>query len=132
MPKRSSKPTETPAGRFAYEGLERSMHEKARLGIMTSLLTHPEGLSFNDLKQLCELTDGNLSRHLEVLQDDGLITLQKQSGPGRSTTVCQLSPAGRQRFLEYIEALQRVVADAAEAAKGNASSPSRLGFSANG
>ena len=132
MPKRSSKPTESPNGRFAYEGLERSMHEKARLGIMTSLLTHREGLSFNDLKKLCELTDGNLSRHLDVLQEDGLIIQQKQTGPGRATTLCQLSPAGRKRFLEYIEALQRVVADASAAARETASSPSRLGFSPNG
>ncbi|MES1213362.1 MAG: transcriptional regulator, partial [Singulisphaera sp.] len=49
-------------GRFAYQGLERVLHEKARLGIMTSLVTRPEGLLFNDLKRLCDLTDGNLSR----------------------------------------------------------------------
>ena len=46
-------------GRFAYEGLERVIHEKARLSIMSSLATHPEGLLFNDLKDLCSLTDGN-------------------------------------------------------------------------
>ena len=54
------------SGRFAYEGLERVLHEKARLGIMTSLVTRPEGLLFSELKHLCALTDGNLSRHLEV------------------------------------------------------------------
>lgn len=129
MPKRSPKPTENSSGRYAYQGLERSMHEKARLGILTSLLTHREGLSFNDLKQLCELTDGNLSRHLEVLQEDGLITQQKQTGSGRSMTICQLSPAGRKRFLEYLEALQRVITDASEAAKAPSSAASRLGFS---
>lgn len=129
MPKRSPKSNEPQTGRFAYEGLERSMHEKARLGIMTSLLTHREGLTFVDLKQLCELTDGNLSRHLDVLQEEGLIIQQKQTGPGRATTLCQLSPLGRKRFLEYIEALQRVVADASEAAKKHVATASRLGFS---
>ena len=49
-------------GRFAYEGLERALHEKARLGIMTSLIMRPEGLLFSDLKRLCALTDGNLSQ----------------------------------------------------------------------
>ena len=41
------------AGRFAYDGLERVIHEKARLGILSSLATHGEGLLFNDLKELC-------------------------------------------------------------------------------
>ena len=57
------------AGRFSYQGLDRVMHEKARLGIMASLAAHADGLLFNDLKQLCSLTDGNLSRHLGVLAD---------------------------------------------------------------
>ena len=47
-------------GRFAYEGLERIIHEKARLGILTSLVAQPKGLLFNELKDLCALTDGNL------------------------------------------------------------------------
>ena len=54
------------SGRFAYDGLERVFHEKARLGIMTSLVTNPRGLVFSDLKEFCALTDGNLSRHLQV------------------------------------------------------------------
>ena len=56
-----------PTGRYAYDGLERIFHEKARLGIMTSLVTHSRGLIFSDLKELCQLTDGNLSRHLQIL-----------------------------------------------------------------
>ena len=62
-------------GRFAYDGLERVFHEKARLGIMTSLVTNPRGLIFSDLKELCHLTDGNLSRHLQVLHEAGLSAL---------------------------------------------------------
>ena len=64
-------------GHFAYEGLDRIMHEKARLGIMTSLLTHPDGLLFNDLKELCLLTDGNLSRDIKVLNEAGLVEIWK-------------------------------------------------------
>jgi len=56
-------------GRFAYDGLDRVLHEKARLGILTSLVAHPEGLKFGELRGLCSLTDGNLSRHLDVLRD---------------------------------------------------------------
>ena len=62
-----------PRGRFAYEGLDRVLHEKARLGILTSLAAHSEGLLFCDLKQLCDLTDGNLSRHLRVLEEAELV-----------------------------------------------------------
>src|SRR5262249_53567337 len=57
-------------GRYAYDGLDRVLHEKARLGILISLSTHPEGLTFVELKQLCGLTDGNLSRHLDMLARD--------------------------------------------------------------
>jgi DNA-binding MarR family transcriptional regulator len=121
--KRESKAADRTSGRFAYEGLSRSMHEKARLGIMTSLLTHPEGLSFNDLKSLCDLTDGNLSRHLDVLQEDGLVTVHKDQAGHRSKTTCRLTPQGRRRFLEYLGELQRVVTDAAEAATARASRP---------
>ena len=67
MKKKKTERAEQP-GRFAYEGLDRVLHEKARLGIMTSLVGRPEGLIFADLKRLCALTDGNLSRHLDVLR----------------------------------------------------------------
>ena len=55
-----------PSGQFAYEGLDRVIHERARLAILSSLASHDAGLSFNDLKDLCALTDGNLSRQLQV------------------------------------------------------------------
>ena len=50
------------AGRYAYEGLDRLIHERARLAILSSLASNEAGLTFNDLKDLCALTDGNLSR----------------------------------------------------------------------
>ena len=72
--RKAAAPGDDASGRFAYDGLERVFHEKARLGIMTSLVGHPKGLIFSDLKELCALTDGNLSRHLQVLHE---------AGPGR-------------------------------------------------
>jgi DNA-binding MarR family transcriptional regulator len=104
--------SESESGRFAYDGLNRVIHEKARLGILTSLATHPEGLLFNDLKQLCALTDGNLSRHLAVLSDAGLVEVWKGVKNKRPQTLCRLTNEGRERFLEYIEVLESVVADA--------------------
>ena len=62
---------------FSYDGLDRVMHEKARLGVLSSLVAHPKGLAFSDLKQLVGLTDGNLARHLQVLQEAGLVDITK-------------------------------------------------------
>jgi DNA-binding MarR family transcriptional regulator len=107
----------TDPGRFAYEGLERVMHEKARLGMLTSLMAHPDGLLFGELKELCSLTDGNLNRHLKVLQEAGLIEVWKGIKHNRPQTLCRMTSEGRKRFLEYIEALERVIADAAKAAE---------------
>ena len=101
----------TAGGRFEYRGLERIMHEKARLSILTSLATHPEGLVFNDLKELCTLTDGNLARHLQALQEAELIEVWKRP----KSTLCRLTADGRVRFVAYIEELERVVRDAAAA-----------------
>ena len=100
-------------GRFAYEGLERVLHEKARLGILTSLLSHPEGLLFGDIKDLCTLTDGNLSRHLQVLYQDGLIEMWKGFENRRPQTLCRLTQVGRERFVSYLQELERVLQDAA-------------------
>ena len=69
--------TEANSAPFSYDGLDRVIHEKARLGLLTSLMAHPKGLAFADLKQLCGLTDGNLSRHLQVLQEAGLVEVTK-------------------------------------------------------
>lgn len=105
------------AGRYAYDGLDRTIHEKARLGILTSLAAHPGGLLFGDLKELCSLTDGNLSRHLQTLQEAGFIEVWKRFQHKRPQTLCRLTDLGRQRLLAYITELERVVADAAAAAQ---------------
>jgi DNA-binding MarR family transcriptional regulator len=99
-------------GRYAYDGLDRVLHEKARLGIMTSLATRPQGLSFNELKQACALTDGNLNRHLDVLHKAGLVTVEKGYEGRRPLTTCRLTAEGRKRFLEYLGLLEQVIRDA--------------------
>ena len=96
-------------GAYSYDGLDRVLHEKARLGILTSLFTHPEGLIFGEIKALCALTDGNLSRHLQVLEREELVEIIKESGSGRPKTTCLLTPSGRDRFQNYLEELQAVL-----------------------
>lgn len=112
--KGKAEPPPSGAGRFSYEGLDRVMHERARLGILASLAAHAGGLLFNDLKQLCTLSDGNLSRHLAVLSEAGLVEVWKGASGPRPQTMYRLTPDGRRRFAEYISVLENVVADAQE------------------
>ncbi len=104
-------------GRFAYEGLDRVIHERARLSVLTSLITNPKGLPFNDLKQLCALTDGNLSRHLSVLEEAKMVEIIRGHDRNRPQTICRISASGRKRYLEYLTTLEQVVRDAADGAK---------------
>jgi DNA-binding MarR family transcriptional regulator len=117
-------------GRFAYDGLERVFHEKARLGIMTSLISQPRGVIFADLKELCHLTDGNLSRHLQVLNEAGLVEIWKGYHKKRPQTLCRVTDEGRRRFFDYINVLETVVKDASKAGRvSNAGLSVAEGFS---
>lgn len=107
----------SPEGRFAYEGLDRVIHERARLSVLTSLITNPKGVTFGDLKQFCSLTDGNLSRHLRVLEEAEIVEITKGVDKNRPLTVCRITPSGRKRYLEYLETLEQVVRDASKGAK---------------
>jgi DNA-binding HxlR family transcriptional regulator len=109
MKNKSPKPT----ARFAYEGLDRVIHERARLSVLTSLITHPNGLSFVELKQLCALTDGNLARHLQVLEEEKMVSLTKEADIGRALTTARITAAGRKRYLHYLTILEQVVRDSA-------------------
>ena len=104
-------------GRFAYDGLDRVIHEKARLSVVTSLVAHPKGLVFGNLKQMCGLTDGNLSRHLQVLEEAGLISIEKGYDRNRPQTVVRITSQGRTRYLDYLAVLEQVVRDAASATR---------------
>ncbi len=115
LSKRGTKKGGSP--RFAYDGLDRVIHERARLSVLTSLITHSKGLSFGDLKQLCALTDGNLNRHLLVLEDANLIAIAKGVQNNRPQTFCRITALGRKRYVEYLAVLEQVLVDAATAVK---------------
>ena len=112
-----SRDTRSSEGRFAYEGLDRVIHERARLSVLTSLVTNPRGVSFGDLKELCSLTDGNLSRHLQVLERENMVEIAKGIDHNRPLTVCRITTTGRKRYLEYLATLEQVVRDAAKGTK---------------
>ncbi len=105
--------------RFAYDGLDRVIHERARLSVLTSLISHAKGLPFGELKQLCALTDGNLNRHLTVLEEAGLITISKGMERNRPQTLSRITPLGRRRYIDYLAVLERVVLDASAAVRSD-------------
>ena len=96
-----------------YPLLERISHEPGRLTIMSNLLGAPNGLTFTELKSLCELTDGNLSRHLKALEKAKAITVKKRFVKKRPQTKVALSRPGREDFMTYLQALEAELLDAA-------------------
>jgi len=79
---------------------------------MTSLVTHPKGLTFSELKGFCSLTDGNLNRHLQVLVNAKLVVVTKLSGGNRRQTWCRSTALGRKRYVEYLVVLEQLLKDA--------------------
>jgi len=100
---------------FAFAGLDRLFHERARLGIVTSLAGSAEGLAFSELKRLCGLTDGNLSRHLAALEEADYVALSKDQGEGRPVTLCRLTRLGRERFISYLGVLEEALKEGTRA-----------------
>jgi DNA-binding MarR family transcriptional regulator len=99
-----------------YDALQRVFHEPHRLAIMSALLSVPGGLTFSQLRDELGLTDGNLSRHLKALQDADAIRMDKTFAANRPRTTVFLSKEGRSRFLDYLDALEEVLAQAASRA----------------
>jgi DNA-binding MarR family transcriptional regulator len=114
--KKASAKSQSPSP-FAYDGLSRIIHERARLGVLTCLVTHPKGLPFPQMKKLCALTDGNLNRHLQVLQDAQLVSPAKGPDRERPQTIYRITALGRKRYLEYLAVLEQVILDGTPAAK---------------
>ncbi len=101
-----------------YGGLKRIFHEPSRLAIMSALSAAINGLSFSELKSECNLTDGNLNRHLKVLEEAGAITIQKTKVGRKFRTMVFLTNSGREQFIEYLKVLEEVLLKAAEALTG--------------
>ena len=91
--------------------LDRVIHEKRRMAIMSMLAAAPE-LSFTDMRDTLEMTDGNLTTHIRTLQQAGYVTVSKSYQKNRSLTTCALTSAGRKAFGEYVALLERIVRQA--------------------
>jgi DNA-binding HxlR family transcriptional regulator len=112
-PPRPAAPAATDSGApgvlGAVPALDRLIHERLRLGIVSALAVN-ESLTFNELKHLLGTTDGNLSVHARKLEEAAYITCSKYFEGRQPRTEFRLTPAGRealQRYLDYMESLIR-------------------------
>ena len=90
------------------DDIDAIIHERVRLAIVSALAVAPE-LSFNELKAMLSLTDGNLSAHSRTLEDAGYIVLEKTFRGRRPHTSMRLSPKGRRAFERYVGTLRRII-----------------------
>jgi DNA-binding transcriptional ArsR family regulator len=90
------------------EGLDPLLHERGRLAIVSVLAATPR-LTFTELRGALEMTDGNLSVHLQKLEEKGYVTIDKQFVGRRPQTSCQLTRQGRQAFQRYLDHLEALV-----------------------
>ena len=91
--------------------LDRVFHERGRLAICSALVAQTGGVSFSQLLETCDLTDGNLNRHLHALAEEGIVKTERRTGNGRPQTMVTITHTGRTRFLAYIDALEAIVRD---------------------
>lgn len=91
--------------------LDRVIHEKGRLPIVSMLAATPE-LSFTEIRDALKMTDGNLSVHLRTLQEAGYVAVTKSYQNRRPLTTCALTAAGREAFRHYVDLLEAIVAQA--------------------
>ena len=88
--------------------LDRVIHEKGRLAIMSMLAASPE-LSFTEMRDALKMTDGNLTTHIRTLQEAGYVSVTKSFQNNRPLTTCSLTPSGKRAFTSYINLLEQIV-----------------------
>ena len=91
--------------------LDRVIHEKGRLALMSLLAASPE-LSFTELRDTLNMTDGNLNTHIRTLQEAGYVSVTKAYQNNRPLTTCSLTAGGRKAFAEYVDLLEQVLKQA--------------------
>lgn len=91
-----------------FLNLDRVIHEKGRLGIMSLLASTPE-LSFTELRDTLDMTDGNVTTHIRTLQEAGYVSVAKSYQNNRPLTTCSLTAKGQKAFTAYIDLLEKIV-----------------------
>ena len=92
----------------AFLQLDRVIHEKGRLAIMSMLAASPE-LSFTEMRDSLKMTDGNLTTHIRTLQEAGYVSITKSFQNNRPLTTCSLTASGKRAFTNYINLLEQII-----------------------
>lgn len=98
-----------------YAALERTYHEPGRLAIMSILCAAEKGLAFPELRDACALTDGNLNRHLKVLEEARAVQVDKSFVGLKPRTLIRVTRRGLDEFQEYLRALEEALKTARKA-----------------
>ncbi|HWJ92605.1 MAG TPA: transcriptional regulator [Flavisolibacter sp.] len=96
------------AGKNPISGLNKVFDNRVRLGVMSILMVNDE-INFNDLKQLLEVTDGNLATHLQTLDESGFIKVHKGFVGKKTNTTYSITKVGEKAFREHIEGLEKMI-----------------------
>lgn len=89
-------------------GLNKTFDNRIRLGVMSIVMVN-DGISFNDLKQLLEVTDGNLATHLQTLEENGFLKVHKGFVGRKTNTTYAITRAGEKAFKDHIQALENMI-----------------------
>ena len=88
--------------------IDRVIHEKGRLAIMSMLAASPV-LSFTEMRDALNMTDGNLTTHIRTLQETGYVSVTKSFQNNRPLTTCSLTAEGKKAFTSYIDLLEQII-----------------------
>jgi predicted ArsR family transcriptional regulator len=97
--------------------LDRVIHEKGRLALMSLLAASPQ-LSFTEMRDTLSMTDGNVTAHLRTLHEAGYVSVTKAFQGGRPLTTYSLTRSGREAFATYINLLEKIIQQAKSASEG--------------
>ena len=90
------------------ENLNKVFDSRIRLGIMSAVMVNAE-VNFNDLKELIQVTDGNLASHLKTLEESGYIKVQKGFIGRKTNTTYSVTKAGEKAFKAHLDALEQMI-----------------------
>jgi len=93
--------------------LNKIIHERVRLGVMSALSVRGK-LTFNELKALLKVTDGNLSVHTSILEKNGLIQVMKDFDGKKPRTTFEITQKGKEQFMVYVAEMEKLLAGATE------------------
>ena len=100
-----------------FEALDRVFHEPNRMAILSVLCAARGGLPFTELRDRCGLTDGNLSRHIKTMEEEGIVRCTKAFVNGKPRTTVTMTTPGTKRFQAYLDALTDLLKQAKSAMK---------------